>query len=842
MRRVTFSFLFALTSACVFAQVTKQNKWLFTQNDGQETLLKLERVANEAKASGNTGLYAYYRLLAAEIYEQVGNVVGAERALTELVALGTQSRPSTKDYFMAGSKLQKTWFDPMDQLAFLYVNLGNFGKAKELFQKSRVNREAAFGSRSVHRILPIAGLGVVAYRTKDQATALKYFGETLALLARATTTGYDFDNVARYVYSDAVELYLQENRFSEAGKYLDYLTSAASGRFKYASKGASKLETARVFELMARYQIALNHDTKAQQYLDRGLQFMKESQLQGTVYFKLIRTQGLLLWKQGRMDEAAAFFTRMAKEYRAYLNDNFSSLTEYEREQLYHSLKSDFETFYAFTWDCHQAGSAGRLGLYEAILESQWEIKGLLLGDLNYVRNYISNNGDAQLQQKFEQLQVMRARLSSMFYQKDTDVQRVELQRDIEQLEKQITQSIPTRTTSGWSWRQVQSQLKGDELGLELLRVRTFEKKNVPARNGGAPKYFKFEQSNNVAYVGLMLRRDGPVRAFGLDNGSALEGRPAKAYRNRILAQIDDNESYKEFWLPLRAYFAEVRSVYFAPDGVYSQINVNTLKNPETNKFVIDELEVNYVSSLKDLATEKLASTNGAAVLVGRPEYDLKASTQSTGFRSLASQTLSAMKDANFGDLPATELEVSSIEQSLKGSGITIQKLIGSQATESSIKRVQQPRILHLATHGFFIPDTSYSVNPMIRSGLILAGVKGNGSEGDDGILTAYETSLLNLQGTELVVLSACETGLGETRYGEGVYGLQRAVIAAGAKNLLMSFWKVDDEATRELMSNFFLKWSQDRKVGKDFREAQQQLRQQRPHPYYWGAFILLGK
>lgn len=837
MKRLIVVISFLFLSAGAFGQVTKQNKWLFSRADGQEILAKLERLANESKSNGNVGLYAYYRLLTAEISQRVGQVVESEQIFSELVQLGSQNR-SGKTAFLAGSKLSKTWFDPADELAFLYLNLGNLEKARAMFEQSRVDRAAAFGPRSVHRILPIVGLGAVAFRANDHAKSLQYFDQALTLLARATTTGYDFDNVAQYVYSDAVELYLQENRLKEAGKYLDYLTSAASSKFKYASKGAAQLETARIFELMARYQISLGHDTRAQHYIERGLHFMAESQLKGIVQFKLMRTQGILLWKQGRMDEAASAFIQMAKDYRQYLADNFSSMTEYERERFYHSVKADFEALHAFAWDCHLAGSASRLNLYEAVLESQWEIKGLLLGDLNYTRNYIQNSGDRQLHLKLGQLESMRSKLAALFYQKDTDLERIELQRSIETLEKQINQSIPKRFASDWSWRQVQEQLKSDEMGVELLRIR------IPpaSQRGQAYNHFNFWSGGSVVYLGLMIRREGPIRAFGIDNGAVIEGRPAKAYRNRMLAQLEDEESYNQFWQPIRGYFSEVKSIYLATDGVYAQINVNTLKNPTTQKYVLDELDINYVTSLRDLGALGTPTSSSSVVLVGRPQYDMQGPTTSASLRSLATETLSTMKEISFGDLPATELEVSSIEQSLQESGLSVEKYIGAEATEERIRSIQKPRVLHLATHGFFIPDTSYTVNPMIRSGLVLAGIKGSRSSSDDGILTAYETSLLDLQGTELVVLSACETGLGETRYGEGVYGLQRAVITAGAQNLLMSLWKVDDQATRELMSFFFQRWSQQRKAGKSFREAQQQLRKSNPHPYYWGAFILLGK
>jgi len=190
----------------------------------------------------------------------------------------------------------------------------------------------------------------------------------------------------------------------------------------------------------------------------------------------------------------------------------------------------------------------------------------------------------------------------------------------------------------------------------------------------------------------------------------------------------------------------------------------------------------------------------------------------------------------------------------------------GHEATEESFKNIgtnnsASPRILHIATHGYFFNDPKLnsgslsnsetvfkiSDHPMLRSGLILAG--GNLAwqgkqtlEGrEDGILTAYEISQMNLSNTELVVLSACETGLGDIQGNEGVYGLQRAFKIAGAKYLIMSLWQVPDKQTSLLMTTFYKKWLEDKMTIPDaFHAAQKQLRDGGLEPYYWAGFVLV--
>jgi CHAT domain-containing protein len=184
----------------------------------------------------------------------------------------------------------------------------------------------------------------------------------------------------------------------------------------------------------------------------------------------------------------------------------------------------------------------------------------------------------------------------------------------------------------------------------------------------------------------------------------------------------------------------------------------------------------------------------------------------------------------------------------------------------------RSPRILHLATHGFFLPDQeteprradvgrldepegtlgrlsglSLPENSMLRSGLALAGAntflrsRTPPEPAEDGLLTAEDVAGLDLLATELVVLSACETGLGPIRIGEGVFGLRRAFVLAGAQTLVMSLWKVPDEATRELMEDFYRRVLSGRGRADALREAQLALKARHPEPFYWGAFICQG-
>jgi CHAT domain-containing protein len=217
------------------------------------------------------------------------------------------------------------------------------------------------------------------------------------------------------------------------------------------------------------------------------------------------------------------------------------------------------------------------------------------------------------------------------------------------------------------------------------------------------------------------------------------------------------------------------------------------------------------------------------AALFGRPKFSIQSETQ-TGF----------------ADLPGTGKEVELLDKVLNGAKWKTQTFTGQNATEQNVKQLTNQNVLHLASHGFFNPgnpEDEYSLaETMIRSGIALAGVNDTLQQQDDGLLTAFEVISLNLDSADLVVLSACETARGIDNHGEGVYGLQRALRVAGAQNMIMSLWKVDDIATQKLMVDFYKRWIKTNNMRESFRAAQQNLRKAYPNPYYWGAFILAGR
>ncbi|HNG94746.1 MAG TPA: CHAT domain-containing protein, partial [Acidobacteriota bacterium] len=284
---------------------------------------------------------------------------------------------------------------------------------------------------------------------------------------------------------------------------------------------------------------------------------------------------------------------------------------------------------------------------------------------------------------------------------------------------------------------------------------------------------------------------------------------PSKKLKTEV--QPRSQALYKLVVKPIEALVGKTNHLLISPDGALNLIPFSALAN-ERGQFLVERYTLTYLTSGRDLLglNVKLGSEEPSLVMAN-PDYAL-----GTG-PVVAGQALKPLLP-----LPATGRE-----------GQEIQKLVGdarlvvkTEATEKAIKAVHRPALLHVATHGYFLTDTPRETpldptrslsdtpaikveelrieNPLLRSWLFFAGANQGGNEDNDGIMTALEAAQLDLWGTKLVTLSACETGVGEAKTGDGVYGLRRALVLAGSEAQLMSLWSVSDQATRELMVDYY--------------------------------------
>ncbi|MCF8245261.1 MAG: CHAT domain-containing protein [Saprospiraceae bacterium] len=454
----------------------------------------------------------------------------------------------------------------------------------------------------------------------------------------------------------------------------------------------------------------------------------------------------------------------------------------------------------------------------------------------------------------------------------------------IDKLEKELARGAVgfSEATYQVNWEDVQKELNHREAVIEFIQY----------------KYLQPEPIDSIFYTALLLR-PGDVQplfvplfeekqltevlmpdksAQASDLFSQIYSRGAQPLKTTQLTGL-----YELIWQPLDSLLKGVETVYYSPSGLLHRINFDAVPIDE-KEILSDHFQLVRLGSTRSLVVPDLTKISAAndAVLFGGIQYEMdttsiaKDTTAQDLFSGHSSELSFTYADRSVPErgnswnyLQGTGKEVSGINTLLKKSKFNAQVFSGDAATEESFKSIgngnPSPQILHIATHGFFFPDPKIAVSgervsstsepvfkisdhPMIRSGLILAGGNYAWHTGkpfrpdiDDGILTAYEISQMNLSNTELVVLSACETGLGDIKGNEGVYGLQRAFKIAGAKYLVMSLWQVPDIQTQELMTTFYAHWLEQKMTIPDaFRSAQQEMREKFQNPYFWAGFVMV--
>jgi CHAT domain-containing protein len=368
---------------------------------------------------------------------------------------------------------------------------------------------------------------------------------------------------------------------------------------------------------------------------------------------------------------------------------------------------------------------------------------------------------------------------------------------------------------------------------------------------GGKPSYAAYVLAHEGAPAGLDLGEAAPIDSAV----SALRAALRDPKRQDVKERARDLD--QKVMRPIRNLLGNTRTVLLSPDGALNLVPFGA-RMDEQGHYLNERYSFTYLTSGRDLLRLQIrAPARQGPMIVADPQFDLR-SASSAASQAAARRSLD-LGSIDYPPLPGTAEEANELKRILPGA----KALIGVQATEAALKQVQGPVILHIATHGFFLRDQTQPVderrllllqeppasaplpeNPLLRSGLVFAGVKNGWSgNGEDGVLTALEASSLDLVGTKLVVLSACDTGVGDVVNGEGVYGLRRALVLAGAESQVISLWPVSDEATRELMRDYYerLQAGEGRTEAMRHAQLKMQERSSRRHPFYWAGFIQSG-
>ncbi|MCA2883192.1 tetratricopeptide repeat protein [Microcystis sp. M043S1] len=475
-----------------------------------------------------------------------------------------------------------------------------------------------------------------------------------------------------------------------------------------------------------------------------------------------------------------------------------------------------------------------RLAL-KTILERKGRILDVSTNSLQILRQ---RTDDPESQQLLTQLIEVRTQLSNLTFKKPEDIKNPEIYRqqinEVTEKAKEIEGKIGVRSAEFRSLSQpitlegIQKLIPADAALVEIVRYQPYNPKAPENQRFGNPRY--------AVYI---LYPNGDIKAKDLGEAKPIDDkliyfRDNLADAETPLPQLQKSARKLDETLmqPIRQLLGNTKTILLSPDAALNLIPFEALVD-ENNQYLVENYHITYLTSGRDLLRlkDKFASQQ-SPLIVADPFYG-KAGEKVALTRSID------LSEFTFPGLPGTEQEAKAIKNLLPQATV----LTGSQATENAVKQVKKPNILHIATHGFFKPESNVIENPLLRSGLVLAGVTIGQSAGDDGVLTALETTNLNLVGTKLVVLSACDTGKGDIKIGQGVYGLRRALVIAGSESQLISLWKVSDDATKDLMVAYYGRLQK----GEGRSEALRQIQlgmlkgEKQKHPFYWASFIPSG-
>lgn len=563
-----------------------------------------------------------------------------------------------------------------------------------------------------------------------------------------------------------------------------------------------------------------------------------------SIYMTSRNTMAIMAELTGRVDHAKEILSANLALYSRYLNENFSYLSEQEQANLLYDMDFNKDSYMYF----FQRHVDDYPDMAREAADFNLQLQGILLRNVTGLRNRVLQQGKGDVAKFDEWIRLKEEAAAQQLV--DEDLANA-LLRQAEEIEKEFNFQLKEMGGAGElpGWEALTEELKEGEAAIQFIRYAHngyFE----PFTNGymalvflpgaDAPKVVQLCTEDDL--LGIMESNEGESTS---DYVQRLYLRPDPDFPEDAEFYFGDR-LYAAIWEPLEALLEGVQTIYYNPSGMLNKVAFQALPD-SYGSTLIDKYTLVQRRSLPQQPPEFGAIENLAAA--GGIRYSQKEEEI---------PEISDDRGSGWSGLPGTLAELEFITGICEERSIKVSTLTESDATEEAFRQVValEPDVLHIGTHGFFLdyegetatedmPGYPFrvSANPLLRSGLVLAGGNDSWTAGragpGDGILTASEIANLNLLGTELVVLSACETGLGDIQGEEGVYGLQRAFALAGAEQLIMSLWKVPDRYTAELMQLFYTALFNGKTPLESLREAQLSL-SKKTGPYNWAAFVLV--
>jgi CHAT domain-containing protein len=792
--------------------------------------------------------------------------------------------------------------DSLYALAFLYLQKRDDLKATELGLRALRLAEGLLGRDHPRLSDHLNNLGLLSFRRRDFAAARAYYDRSLAIAEKSV--GLDHFSMARTFnnlglvdwregdYPKAAEhfqrtLALMEKTFGPENPHV----MPALGNLGIIAKETGDYERAEALYLRAvaiiekaygphHRQLVVPLESLGILYRDRGDHALAEPFFLRVMEMtaaslgpehpdvaRHLSNLAQLYAASGERSKALKVLQRRTSIEEKYLPLQLAAGSERQKLAFLEPFEGRFDE--VITFHVGQAASdAGALDLAAtALLQRKGRVLDVMANGLVALRE---RSADAERTQ-LDELTEATAQLAALVLGGPQELPLSEHQERIAQLNERRDrlEDELNRRSIGYFERgdavtlaAVKAAIPANAVLVEFVVYQPFDPKTAveSTETYGEPRY--------VAYV---IPPEGDVQWRELGPAGAIDEavdalRQALRDPRRKDVQAISRALDTQVMEPIRGLLGNPERLMISPDGQLHLMPFEALVD-EDGRYLIERHAISYLSSGRDLLRMQVRRpSRGAALLVADPLFGEPVLAQLAGDAPVAMSepgrrgiTMGeGLARVYFGPLTGTAHEARSIKALFPEARI----LTRSEATEGSVKRIVAPEILHIATHGFFLGDSvaeggsartadRHAVqakveieNPLLRSGLALSGANLRDGGAEDGILTALEASSLDLWGTKLVTLSACDTGVGEVRNGEGVYGLRRAFFLAGTETLVMSLWPVSDSVTRKMMTEYYSGLKEGLGRGDALRRAQLTMlsKKSRSHPFYWASFIQSGE
>jgi CHAT domain-containing protein/Tfp pilus assembly protein PilF len=742
----------------------------------------------------------------------------------------------------------------LNDLGVIYRRREDLVKAEEAYQRALAIQEQVLGPEDLIIARQVNNLGALYDHREEYARAEAMYRRALTVLEKAL--GPEHPDL-RFPLGNLANVHTSLGRYTEAEALYERAL-----KLTQSTLGENHRSTAQILQNFATCLRLKGDHVRAEALYQRAL-WIREA-VMGPEHPSVARVlNGLAMNYESKGDLLMAVAAEQRAAGITELELAFNMAIGSERQKLSYLSALPERTDEILSMSLGSAThvpEARELGA-TVVLQRKGRVQDAMAGNLSAFRQRFDPEG----QELFDQWKDANTRLAGLVLGGPRDGGSAEHQKRIRELEdrREAIEEKLSRYNAGFHGQSqpvnvvsIQPALPPDAA---LIEFAVYRKMNPAARihaeEFGPPRYAAFVMRGGRAVHARELGNAAEINADVARFREALRD-PKRHDVNKLARAVDERVMQ-----PLREGLDGVSQLLISPDGVLNLIPFAALRNRH-GRYLAQDYRLSYLTSGRDLL--RFGAWNrgpaGHPLIIADPSFDLPEPRKFARAGMGASRprrsvtTGPELSKVYFAPLAGASREARAIGALFPDSIV----LTGKEASKAALRSYPAPRILHIATHGFFLDDDTSTrpasaaesrsletgaeiQNPLLRSGLALAGANvGSG----DGILTALETSGLNLSGTKLVTLSACDTGLGEVKNGEGVYGLRRALVLAGAETVVMSLWPVSDQVTRELMTAYYTGLAQGQGRGEALRQVQLQMleRKDRQHPFYWASFIQSGE